>query len=138
MTDAGPAERIADLGKKLFDKKKLKAQLEEQVKALEAEIKKIATIDLPKLMEDSGVSKLSLDGYGTLYLSNDFYASVLKDDRPKLYEWMRANGHGDIVQDYVFPQTLTAFAKEQIERNAAMPEVLKFSHVPTAKTRKAS
>ena len=132
-----PSDKIVELGRKLFALKEDKADLEEQLSAVNDEIKTLATVDLAKLMEESGVEKTTLAGLGTIYLSQDFFASVNKDDRPKLYEWMRGNGYGDIIVDWVFPQTLTAFAKELTEKNLPLPDMMKSVFIPTAKTRKS-
>ena|ERR1017187_2449269 len=132
-----PSDKIVELGRKLFALKDSKAELETELSEINDQIKTLATVDLAKLMEDAGVEKTTLAGLGTVYLSNDFFASVNKDDRPALYEWMEANGHGDIIQPYVFPQTLTAFAKELTAKNLPLPECMKCVFIPTAKTRKS-
>ena len=132
-----PQSKIIEMAKELFGLKAKKESLEDELSSVGERIKQIAQVDLAKLMEDSGVEKTSIKDLGTVYLSNDFYASVLKDDRPKLYDWMKENGHGDIVQPYVFPQTLTAFAREQVEKNYPLPEFVKTTFIPTAKTRRS-
>lgn len=133
---SGPGDLILTLGKELFKAKAEKEKLEEALSAINERIKQLATVDLAKLMEDAGVEKQTIKGLGTIYLGSDFYASVLKEDRPKLYDWMREHGHGDIVQDYVFPQTLTAFMREQLGANNPVPEFVKATHIPVAKTRR--
>ena len=132
-----PDDRIIKLGRELFELKDKKAELETELAEVNEQIKTLATVELAKLMEDSGVEKTTLAGLGTIYLSQDFFASVNKDDRPRLYSWMREQGHGDIIQDWVFPQTLTAFCKEMVGKNLPLPEFMKCVFIPTAKTRKA-
>ena len=134
---AKPNDRIVALGRNLFALKARKDAIEEDLSQVNEAIKQLATVDLAKLMEDSGVEKLTIADAGTVYLSQDFFASVNKDDRPKLYTWMREQGHGDIIQDWVFPQTLTAFCKEMVGKNLPLPDVVKAFYQPTAKTRKA-
>ena len=94
-----PDDRIIKLGRELFELKDKKAELETELAEVNEQIKTLATVELAKLMEDSGVEKTTLTGFGTIYLSQDFFASVNKDDRPRLYSWMREQGHGDIIQD---------------------------------------
>lgn len=130
-------DKITGWGKDLFKLKRQKDKLEEQLKATNLAITQLATGDLAKLMEDSEVDSIKIKGMGTVYLATELYASVNKDDRPKLYAWLRDKGHGDLIQDYVFPQTLTAFAKEQLEKGQALPDVIKATPIPTAKTRSA-
>lgn len=130
-----PQEQIIAKGKELFALKAKKKKIEEQLTAVNKEIERVAVAELGKLMTDAEVEKVTIKGKGTLYLSDELYASVLKDDRPALYDWMRKNGCADLVQDYVFPQTLTAFAKERLAAGKPLPEVLKAAYVPTGKTR---
>jgi hypothetical protein len=132
---ANPQEQIIAKGKELFALKAKKAKLEEELKKLNIDIERVAVQELGKLMTDAEVEKVSIKGKGTVYLSDELYASVLKDDRPAMYEWLRKNKCGDIIVDYVFPQTLTAFAKERLQAGKPLPDQLKATYIPTAKTR---
>lgn len=136
-TKAKPLQdRIASFGQQLFMLKAQKEDLENQLSKVNEQIKQIAEVDLAKLMADAEVEKVVLVKHGTIYLSDVFYASVLKDNREKLYQWMRENGHGDIISDYVHPQTLTAFAKEMTAKQEPLPDLIKVTVIPTAKTRR--
>ena len=133
-----PQEKITDLGRRLFDAKERKDRLETELKEVNEEIKKIAEDELAKIMTDSEIDKISIKGLGTVYMSDSVYASVLKEDRDRLHVWMRENGFGSIISEYIFPQTLTAFAKEMMTKNETLPEILRVTTIPTAKTRKSS
>lgn len=133
--NAKPKDRIASLSRQLFSLKRLKDDLEEKLKNVNEQIAQIAEQDLVNLMRETEVEKISLEGLGTVYIQDVFYASVLKDDRPALYAWLRKNKHKSLIQDWVFPQTLTAFCKEQAEKNAKLPDFVKVTVVPTARTR---
>lgn len=130
-------DKITLWGKELFKLKAKKSKLEDDLTAVNKAIQELATGDLAQLMTDSEIEKITIKGKGTVYISDELYASVKKDDRPKLYEWLRGKGHGALIQDYVFPQTLTAFAKEQLGKGEALPDVMTAAYVPTAKTRAA-
>lgn len=145
--DNTPQDKIALKGKELFALKAKKDKLEEDLKKVNESIRKLATEELAKLMEDGEIEKLSIKGRGTVYLSNEVYVNVLKDDRPALYKWLRDNNMGDIVVDFVFPQTLTSLVKELREKNLPLPTVkegdnerplVKATDIPTAKTRKGN
>jgi hypothetical protein len=135
---ANPQEKIIAKGKELFALKSKKKKLEDQLTQLNKDIERVAVQELGKLMTDAEIEKITIKGKGTVYVSDELFCSVLKDDRPKLYGWLREKGHGALIQDYVFPQTLTAFAKEQLGKGEALPEILKAAYVPTAKTRSGS
>src|ERR1035437_6731684 len=93
-----PDDKIVSLGRKLFALKDDKAHLETQLSEVNDQIKTLATVELAKLMEDAGVEKTTLAGLGTIYLSQVFYASVPANDKPQLFEWMRGNSFGDMIQ----------------------------------------
>lgn len=127
---------MQELGKKLFFLKGKKDKLEDDLKKVNADITELATVQLAKVMEDGEIEKFTVKGRGTVYLKPELYVNVLADDRTKLYAWLRANGHKDLVKDWVAPQTLKAFCNEQIEEGKPLPDVVKATFIPTAKTRK--
>ena len=131
-------DKLIALGKELFAKKAKRAKLEDEIKKLNLEIGEIETKTLAKLMEDGEIEKFTVKGRGTVYLSNELYVNVLADDRSKLYDELRAGGNEAMIVDWVFPQTLKAFCKEQLTLGRALPEAVKATYIPTAKTRSKS
>jgi len=133
-----PKTRMTALGKQLFNLKKQKAACEERIKELNKQIEHIATKELPKLLEDTDIDRLHIKGLGTVYLQNEFYCNVLKENRDQLYAWLRETNNGSIIQDWVFPATLKAFVREQYEKGLELPPIVKVEFIPTANTRKGS
>jgi len=129
--------KLTEFARSLSDLKARKNELEDSLKDVNEQIKTIAENELPRAMEDADIESFRVDGVGTVFLQNKIYVSVLADDREKLYDWLRENGHDDIVKDWVFPQTLTAFAKEQMTEGNPLPDFLKATFIPTAALRKA-
>lgn len=129
--------KLTEYAKNLRNLKTRKDKLEDELKAVNEQIKMVAEIDLPKAMEDADIESFKVENIGTVYLQNKLYVSVLADDREKLYGWLRDHGHGDLIKDWVFPQTLTAFAKEQMNENNPLPDFVKATFIPTAALRKA-
>lgn len=110
------------------DKDDLKVLVTGNNKAL----KELAEQILPEYMEENDIDKITIEGAGTVFIKQELYASVLADDREKLYEWLRDNGHEDLIKDWVFPATLTAFCKDQLEYGKPVPEMVKATKIPTA------
>lgn len=129
--------KLTEYAKSLRKLKTQKDKLEDQLKAVNEQIKTIAEVDLPKAMEDADIESFKVEKVGTVFLQNKLYTSVLADDREKLYEWLKKEGHGDLIKPWVFPQTLTAFAKEQLVEGNPLPDFLKATFIPTASIRKA-
>jgi hypothetical protein len=137
-----PLTLAAKALRKLKDEKK---KTEERLTTINKRIVEVETIELPKLMEDNEIDKFNVAGVGTIFLSTEVYASVLKEDRPKLYQWARDKGHGGMVGDWIFPNTLTAFVKGQLIDQAengvtdgnSLPNFIKATKVPTANLRRS-
>lgn len=130
-------DRISTLAKKLFTLKKRRSDLQEKLTEVEKEITQISERDLAKMMLDAEVDKMSIRGRGTIYIEDVFYAYLLKENRGKFNEWLKKNGHGDLIKDYVFPATITAFAKDMVIKGEKLPDEIKTATVPTVRTRKA-
>lgn len=101
----------------------LKAELDElgeKQKELKARYDYLRKEHLPELMDEAGLvdargkASLSLASGHSLYLSSDMHVNVRSSDRSKVYAWLKENGHGDLIVEYVHPSTLKAFTKEQL------------------------
>lgn len=144
-SDRPSPKPLADAAKRLKKLKDEKKKTEDRLTSINKDIVALETIELPKIMEDNDIDTVRIAGVGTISISDEVYSYVLKDDRPKLYEWMRDNGHGALITDWVFPQTLTAFVKSQLIDQAeagvndgnTLPDFVKVTQVPTAKLRSA-
>jgi hypothetical protein len=128
--------KLSELARRLRALKDQKESLESQVKEINKEIVRIAQTDLPQLMEDLDEDKFSVPEVGTVYLKNELYVSVLKDDREKLHDWCHENGHEALIVPHIHPATLQAFCKEQLEAGNALPDIVKATFVPTAVIRR--
>lgn len=128
--------KLSDLGRRLFQMKGRKEALEKELTEVNIEIKKLSEIDLVKALDEAGLDKATVTGFGTIYVSDEFYASINKDKRDEFYAWLVDHGHEGLVQPYVHPGTLKAFAREQYSENKPLPEILKVTVIPTVRTRK--
>lgn len=131
-----PHQRMTSLGRSLFALKQTRADLEEKLSQVNMQISQIAEKDLANIMANADIEKFTIEGLGTIYMKDVVYASVLKENREKLYEWLRKNKHRKLIVPWVWPQTLTAFVKEQMEKGNPIPDdIIKVATVPTASTR---
>jgi hypothetical protein len=127
---------IEEKGRELFSLKHRKGIIEADLTTINKQIQ-ACEFALGEMFIEQDVEKITLTGLGTVYKSTKFSASVLADDRPALYEWLRANGHGDVVVDYVHPKSLTAWAKAQVASGGETPEFMTTYLQPIGATRKA-
>jgi len=113
-----------------------KDELKVEEKELNKRIKVLAEQELPEYMEENEIDKVTMLGVGTIYLQQKLYASVLKEDRESLYEELRNTGNEDMVVDYVWPNQLTAWCKDEIESGRPVPDQIKTTFISTAMLRR--
>lgn len=128
--------KLTTLAKELRALKDQKEGLEGQLKAVNKQLQGLIMTTLPEAMDDAEQTKFSVDGVGTVFLKDTVAVSILKDDRPAVYEWCRENGHAALVVDYIFPQTMNAWAKEQLANGAELPPNVKATFLPQAQLRR--
>ncbi len=114
MTQSNAA--LVALAKELRVKKDRKDTLEAELTALEKDLKKLTTETIPSMMDDMAYCK--------------------KEDEARFHDWLREQGDGDLIRSYVFPATLKAYAKEQIEADIELPDYLNAAKVPVARLRR--
>lgn len=109
-------------------------------KAAEAEAERcssaihaIATKFIPPLMENLELDEFNVPDIGRVELRQEVYAHVNKEHTATFHQWLKDNGHADLVVPYVFPATLKAFASEQLGQGVALPDFMGSAFVPTAK-----
>jgi len=75
---------------------------------------------LPTRMDEMGISTVNIKGVGRIQISNQLSAKQI--DKFALQEWLKDNGHGDIVAETVNASTLGAFIKAQIGEGEPIPD----------------
>jgi hypothetical protein len=99
----GTAKKYIELADK-------RADLEAQVKAVKAEMKKLEE-SLIDYFERHNLRNLGA-GDRTVYLHRQIWASL--PDKTAGHEMLRKHGFGDLVEDKVQPQRLAAWVREQM------------------------
>ena len=124
--------KLTQLATELRILKDRKEALEENLKSVNAQISAIQGAALPNAMEEADITKFTVEGIGSVHLRDDVAASVLKADREALHTELRGTGHEALIVDHVWPQTLTAWVKEQLENGNPVPDLIKVTHLPKA------
>ena len=91
-------DQIFSLADKLRQLRDRKAELEDELKALTAEI-------------EAEVPKFSHSGM-TFYLKSRLFASPQAGRKEDLFAALRAHGYGDLITENVNANTLSSFCKE--------------------------
>lgn len=95
--------------------------LKDKKKRAQAEYDFLRYTSVTTAMEEEGLESIRLTGIGTCYLSTAIRASIVKTAKQQAYEWLRDNGHGGLIVETVYAQTLSSAAKEMLKNNESIP-----------------
>ncbi len=114
--------KIFELADKLRELKEQKKDLDREVKLNNAEIEKVGE-DLSQAMLAEEMANFVRSGQ-MFYLTTKLFASADKARKHELFEWLKQNDYGDMVQETVNANTLAAFIREMIDERDKLPEDL--------------
>lgn len=114
---------VAALARQIRDKEERIQDLEEKLKDEKKALLKLTDEEMPAMLAEIGISSFSLDDGSTVEVKQTYGASILMDNRPAAYEWLRDNGYDDIIKNTVLCQfgrgeddqasAFAAFAQQQ-------------------------
>ena len=114
---------VAALARQIRDKEETISRLEETLKEEKKTLLKLTDEEMPAMLAEIGISSFSLDDGSTVEVKQTYGASILMDNRPAAYEWLRDNGYDDIIKNTVLCQfgrgeddqasAFAAFAQQQ-------------------------
>ena len=102
--NAIPENNMGKIGAVATDIAETQAEItaiKEQLKAKENYAKKLSEEVLPSLFAEVGLSELKLADGRKIKVSEYYSATPLKENREKVYTWLRDNGFGDLVKNQV-------------------------------------
>ena len=109
------SRELFDLADQLKARKDLKKELEEQVKAVTAEID-VLDKELSDAMALAECPNFTHSG-STFYLNTRLFASPKGGMKEYMIAALKAHGYGDLVNETVNANTLASFCKEQIAQS---------------------
>jgi len=109
------SRELFDLADQLKARKDLKKELEEQVKAVSAEID-VLDKELSDAMALAECPSFTHSG-STFYLNTRLFASPKGGMKEDMIAALKAHGYGDLVNETVNANTLASFCKEQIAQS---------------------
>ena len=122
---------IAALARQIRDKEDRIKSLEDDLKAEKKALLKLTDEDMPAMLAEIGISSFSLDDGSQVEVKQTYGASILVDNRPKAYEWLRDNGYDDIIKNTVLCQ----FGRGEDDQASAFAAFAqKQGYVPEQKT----
>ncbi len=114
-----------------------KEAVEDELSAINKELKEIKERILPRIMEDAEITQYRVAGAGTISIRQELFVSMTaagddpEGERP-FYEWAREHAP-DLIKPYIHPGRLKSYCKESLENGVALPDnMIKATFVPTA------
>jgi hypothetical protein len=102
--DQGGAITVASLARDIRSTEEVIADLEKNLKTAKEKLLKLTDQEMPALMEEMGISSLTLDDGSVVKVTRTYGGSILVENRPKAYEWLREHGYDDIIKNTVMCQ----------------------------------
>jgi hypothetical protein len=99
--DQGDLTTVAGMARAIRDKEAEVADLEQKLKAEKKALLKMTDEDLPTMLAEIGLTSMSLDDGSQISVKPTYGASILVDNKPKAYDWLRDNGYDDIIKNTV-------------------------------------
>lgn len=101
--------------------------LEDELKVRKERYRDLSEREVPELMETAGITdasgkgKISTGSGKLVYLKTNTFVNVRKDDKPKLFKWLRKEGLGSLIKEDVHHQTLSALVRERLDEDLKIP-----------------
>ena len=111
-------KQILTLAERLKSLRNDKSSMEDEVKALNAQIEKV-TGELTGLMSENELPSFTFSGF-VYSLSSRTFASPLAGNKEALYEALRENGYGGLITETVNSNTLSSTVSELMENNGGL------------------
>ena len=96
------------------------SKLKEQLQRKEDYERKLSREVLPSLFSEVGLSELKLADGRKIKVSEYYTATPLKENRAKVYTWLRNNGFGDLVKN----QVTCSFGRNEEEKARGLSQYL--------------
>lgn len=124
-------QTVAELARKIRDEEMVIADLEKTLKDTKKNLLKLTDEEMPAMLAEVGISSFALDDGSTVEVKQTYGASILVNNRPQAYEWLRDNGYDDIIKNTVLCQ----FGRGEDDRASAFSAFAEAEgFVPTQKT----
>ena len=99
--DQGDLTTVAGVARAIRDKEQEISALEQKLKDEKKALLKLTDEELPTMLAEIGLTSMKLDDGSEVTVKPTYGASILVDNRPAAYEWLREHGHDDIIKNTV-------------------------------------
>ena len=130
VEDSG-LSKVSALAEQIQNKKAEITAAESALKEQKEELRNLEEHELPNLMAEIGVNSFTLSDGSAVEIKPIYAAHISKEKQEKAWQWLRDNGHGDIIKNTV---SLSFKKGEDEEAAKFMAEAKKAGIEPEQKT----
>ena len=124
--DTGMSSDIAESCNKLLETQKQIESAEEELKKLKDVETTLSEQTIPNLMQKAGVELIKLEGGVSVEVKPFFSARIPASKSEEAFQWLRDNGHGDLIKN----QVSLEFGMKQDNEAKSIIEELKSKGLP--------
>ena len=124
--DTGMSEDITNSCNKLLETQKKIEATEEELKKLKDVETTLSEQTIPNLMQKAGVELIKLEGGVSVEVKPFYSARIPASKSEEAFEWLRENGHGDLIKNQVSME----FGMKQDNEAKSIIEELKSKGLP--------
>ena len=99
--DQGDLTTVAGVARAIRDKEQEISALEQKLKDEKKALLKLTDEELPTMLAEIGLTSMKLDDGSEVTVKPTYGASILVDNRPAAYDWLRDYGYDDIIKNTV-------------------------------------
>lgn len=99
--DQGDLTTVAGVARAIRDKEQEISALEQKLKDEKKALLKLTDEELPTMLAEIGLTSMKLDDGSEVTVKPTYGASILVDNRPAAYDWLRDHGYDDIIKNTV-------------------------------------
>ena len=99
--DQKSLKTVAELAREIVTQETRVDFLEQSLKDAKKGLLKLTDQELPNMLAEIGLTKMVLEDGSEVTVKQTYGASILVDNRPKAYDWLREHGYDDIIKNVV-------------------------------------
>lgn len=118
---------INDLREKCAEMRALqvrKEDLEEQVKAVTAQLDALRLRVIPEMMMEQEVKTATFQGIGRVQLAGDLHCSTVAGQKEAAMQWLRDCGYDEMISETYNASSMKALVRRLMEEGAEIPSCL--------------
>ena len=92
---------ISKLAERIIESQNRISKIEEALKTDKVELRKLTDEELPAAMAEVNMKKFETDSGYSVAIKKIYVTNIKVEDRPDAFEWLRENGHGDLIKNIV-------------------------------------